>query len=134
VNLIVLRESRSGTNDLGSCIPGRLTVDGRPECFTAELRGVEIPAGTYPVTLSESNHLKRLLPLLGNVPGRTGIRIHSINNVSELEGCVGVGLIRTSDNQGFEYPARLAETALVAKIQAALDRGEACSISVQESA
>lgn len=110
-----------------------MLVDGLFECPTAELAGVEIPVGTYPVSLSESIHLKRRLPLLDNVPGRTGIRIHSINKVEELEGCVGVGQTRTSDAQGFEFPARPAEIALVGKIQAAIDRGEEILIDVLES-
>lgn len=129
MKLTVQRGSRIGT-----AILGKMLVDGQLECPTAELVGVEIPVGTYPVTLSESIHLKRLLPLLDNVPGRTGIRIHSINKVEELEGCVGVGQKRTSDAQGFEYPARPAEDSLVKKIQAALSRREPVTIDVVESA
>lgn len=128
MRLIVLRTSRNGTAILGS-----ITLDGLAECLTAELAGVEIPVGTYPVSLTESAHLGRLLPLLGNVPGRVGIRIHSINKVSELEGCVGVGQKRTSDGQGFEYPARPAEESLVSKIQAAINRGEPVTCEIQEA-
>lgn len=109
-------------------------MDGSFSCLTLERGAVEIPAGMYPVTLTQSDHLGRLLPLLHNVPGRTAIRIHSVNKAEELEGCVGVGLKRTSDEVGFEFPARPAEDHLVALIQAAIAQGKAVTVSVEDSA
>lgn len=126
---IVIRRMKTKA---GVCL-GVLEVDGSPNCLTLERGEVEIPAGTYPVTLTQSDHLGRLLPLLHNVPGRTAIRIHSVNKSEELEGCVGVGLKRTSDEVGFEFPARPAEDHLVALIQTAISQGKAVSVSVEES-
>lgn len=108
-------------------------MDGLFSCLTLERGAVEIPAGVYPVTLTQSDHLGRLLPLLSNVPGRTAIRIHSVNKAEELEGCVGVGLKRTSDEVGFEFPARPAEDHLVALIQAAIAQGKAVTVSVEDA-
>lgn len=113
-----------------SSVQGLLKVDGSFECLTLERDTVLIPVGTYRVSLTESASLHRLLPLLHNVPGRTAIRIHSVNKVSELEGCVGVGQTRTSDGEGLAAPARPAEVHLVSLIKAAISQGKVVTISV----
>lgn len=116
-----------------SAITGVLSVDGVDNCLTLERVGVEFPAGTYRVTLSQSAALGRLLPILHSVPGRTAIRIHSVNKLSELKGCVGVGQRRTNDEMGFEFPARPAESRLVALIQSAIERNEDVTVSVEDA-
>jgi hypothetical protein len=50
-----------------------------------------IPEGRYKVIVSDSPKLKRRLPLLLDVPGFTGIRIHAGKNAKWTEGCVLVG-------------------------------------------
>lgn len=50
-----------------------------------------IPAGRYRMILNYSPKLKRVLPLLLNVPGFTGIRIHKLVSALGTEGCIGVG-------------------------------------------
>jgi len=50
-----------------------------------------IPAGTYRVIVTDSPKLKRRLPILLNVPGFTGIRIHGGKNAGWSEGCILVG-------------------------------------------
>lgn len=50
-----------------------------------------IPYGTYKVIVSQSMRLKRVLPLLLNVPGFEGIRIHKGNNSDASSGCILVG-------------------------------------------
>lgn len=47
-----------------------------------------IPAGRYAVTLTHSERFKRTLPLLGGVPGFSGIRIHPGNTAADTEGCI----------------------------------------------
>jgi len=50
-----------------------------------------IPFGKYEVTMTYSNHFKRVLPLLINVHSFAGVRIHSGNDVEDTEGCILVG-------------------------------------------
>lgn len=50
-----------------------------------------IPTGTYRITISYSNKFKKQMPLLLNVPGFAGIRIHSGNTEKDSLGCILVG-------------------------------------------
>jgi hypothetical protein len=50
-----------------------------------------IPTGTYEVIINESQRFKRLMPLLLNVPGFTGIRIHAGLHEGHTSGCILVG-------------------------------------------
>ena len=90
---------------------GKLYIDGEYFCDTIEDtdRGLTqtmtdaqikskkvygqtaIPTGTYRVIISYSNKFKRQMPLLLNVPGFLGIRIHSGNTEKDTEGCLIVG-------------------------------------------
>lgn len=87
---------------------GEVTLDGVPICWTAEdenreVAGVPvsawktpgktcIPAGRYSVIVTHSQRFGRKLPLLVNVPGFSGVRIHSGNRSSETEGCILAGM------------------------------------------
>lgn len=55
-----------------------------------------IPPGRYKMIVSYSPRFKILLPLLLNVPGFTGIRIHGGNTPEHTEGCPLVGKRRGS--------------------------------------
>ena len=93
---------------IGDGIPGKLAVDGAFECYTLERRSKAIPAGQYPIELTVSQRATNgllwspdrethQLPLLCNVPDRSGIRIHSANEPSQLEGCIAVGQVQNED-------------------------------------
>lgn len=89
---------------------GRLYIDGRAECETLEdeYRGDDpaakvkgdtaIPCGTYPLFLTWSPRFGRVLPLVENVPGFKGIRIHTGNDTDDTEGCLLVGTARAMVN------------------------------------
>lgn len=51
-----------------------------------------IPRGTYDISITLSNRFKTKLPLLNNVEGFEGIRIHSGNSSENTEGCILVGM------------------------------------------
>lgn len=57
-----------------------------------------IPYGTYEIQMTYSNRFKKVMPLLIDVPGFTGIRIHSANKASELEGCIAPGLVNSGES------------------------------------
>ena len=72
----------------GSGITGRLVIDGRWFCSTLEREGYEIPALCYPVRVTQSPKFKRLLPLVTDVPQRTGIRFHVGKKPEHSTGCI----------------------------------------------
>lgn len=47
-----------------------------------------IPTGSYEIIISYSNRFKKPLPLLLNVPGFEGIRIHPGNLATDSDGCL----------------------------------------------
>ena len=86
---------------------GKLSADGKFVFYTLEDKVREeigvpveqwkvmgqtaIPKGTYLVTITMSNRFKTKLPLLSNVPGFSGVRIHTGNSAKDTEGCILVG-------------------------------------------
>ena len=72
----------------GSAITGRLVIDGRWFCNTLERVGYQILALCYPVQVTHSPKFKRLLPLVTNVPQRSGIRFHRGTRPEHSSGCI----------------------------------------------
>ena len=64
-----------------------MRVNGR-DIATLENADYIIPKGTYLVSVTYSPRFKRMLPLIGNVPGRSGIRIHRGTKPEHSKGCV----------------------------------------------
>lgn len=56
-----------------------------------------IPTGRYEIIMSYSNRFKRYLPLLLDVPGFAGIRIHNGSFPEHTEGCLLPGLVKGID-------------------------------------
>ena len=59
-----------------------------PICDTLENADHLIQPLYYPVSVTMSPKFKRLLPVLGGVPGRSGIRIHVGSKPEHSRGCI----------------------------------------------
>lgn len=55
-----------------------------------------IPRGRYKVTVTFSNRFQKLMPLVHDVPGFDGVRIHGGNSEANTEGCPLLGQRRTA--------------------------------------
>lgn len=124
---------------------GLLSVDGAPECFTLEDAVRErhrvpvkewkidgetaIPRGRYRVAMTRSPKFKRELPELFGVPGFTHVRIHMGNRDKDTTGCILVGC--GCDRSGILYRSMAALGALMGRMEAAMQRGEAVWITIQ---
>ena len=75
-------------NPQGAAISGRLVINGRWFCNTLERVGYQIPALCYHVAVTMSPKFKRLLPIVQNVPHRSGIRIHRGTRPEHSTGCI----------------------------------------------
>ena len=102
---------------------GELSVDGTWLCYTLEDAIREgpkvpgetaIPAGRYQIRVTYSQRFKAVLPLLVDVPGFEGIRIHAGNTAEDTEGCILVGMIR---DQHRVLQSRLALGALIGALE-----------------
>ena len=92
--LTLVRYTRTETAILGS-----LYLNGAFVCYTLENADKAIPCGMYTVQNSKSPKFKRELPLLNNakVPASRGIRIHRGNTATDSQGCVLVGMGRSTE-------------------------------------
>lgn len=126
---------------------GTLTIDGKFECFILEDkdRGLNdtltleqilkvkvygktcIPYGRYEVDWTMSARFKVMMPILLNVKGWSGIRIHSGNTEIHSLGCLLCGT-RKKNNMVTE--STLATRNLYAKIEAAKKQGQRIYITI----
>lgn len=121
---------------------GDLSVDGAWFCRTMEDRlrdpGVKvpgetcIPVGRYRVVLSMSARFGSIMPMLVDVPGFLGIRIHWANTAVDVRGCIGVGMAQDADlEKGRIGQSRVTFERLMAVLIAAEARGEEIWITVE---
>ena len=59
-----------------------------PVCDTMENADYIIPALIYGVGVTQSQRFKRLLPVVRQVPGRSGIRFHRGTRPEHSKGCI----------------------------------------------
>ena len=97
----------------GNALTGRLVINGRWFCNTLERVGYQIPPLCYHVAVTMSPKFKRRLPIVQNVPGRSGIRIHRGTKPEHSTGCILVVADNNNDNtdnlRGNQLPAALKE-------------------------
>jgi hypothetical protein len=125
------------------CTIGSLSIDSDFECWILEdvVREVKgqpvaswklpgetaIPYGTYEIDITMSARFKRPLPLLLNVDGYSGIRIHPGNVAANTDGCLLPGLDWHGASVG---RSQLAFDALFAKLRAAKSLGQRIFIEI----
>lgn len=128
---------------------GELRLGDQHLCWTLEDRrrpdGVKVPGGTcispgrYRVALTVSPAARRgelwtpradgVLPLLVDVPGFDGVRIHSGNTHGDTLGCILVGKFRAPDRLG---GSRQALEELLPTLQVAIDRKEEIWLTMED--
>lgn len=75
-----------------------------------------IPTGIYQVTITYSPKYKKNMPLINNVKGYSGIRIHSGNTAKDTSGCILVG---KNKEVGKVLESRVTFNALFKRLQQA---------------
>ena len=71
----------------GKAVRGCLRFEGQ-EVKTLENADYIIPVGIYEVRVTYSPRFKRMLPLVEQVPGRSGIRFHRGTRPEHSKGCI----------------------------------------------
>ena len=142
MEITVKRKFKSNNYTIGS-----LYIDGKYFCDTLEdidrgltdsmsdsyiatikvINQTAIPIGTYKVTITYSNRFKKLLPLINNVKGFSGIRIHSGNTKEDTSGCILVGF---NTEVGKVVNSKVTYDKLFNLLQDKLNKGEYVEIKI----
>lgn len=154
----VVRGSKKNLPDGQVAVLGTLGVTLPPgdarlsfQCFTLERQSVIIPVYLYDLELTKSSRAeagslwtpfddptnplhaleqyRHFLPEVLRVPGRTGIRVHALNEAEQSDGCIGVGKTHTDSTIA---QARDALTTVCTLMVEARARMEGCQIDVVE--
>lgn len=80
-----------------------------------------IPSGKYKVIINFSNRFQKHMPLLLDVPGFSGVRIHAGNTAADTEGCI---LIGTARKNGGVVNSRFAFDDFFPRLQALINSGD----------
>lgn len=83
-----------------------------------------IPAGEYDVRMTYSPKYRRMMPEIMDVPGWTGVRLHSMNTAKDSEGCIGFG---KNDKPGWISNSRAAMREFEKRLKTA---GDVCRLKI----
>lgn len=86
-----------------------------------------IPYGTYNITITYSPRFKKNLPLLNNVKGFEGIRVHAGNIPQDTEGCLLLGFNKV---KGQVIDSRNTVNKFIDIVQKTLNKGEKVTITI----
>jgi hypothetical protein len=100
-------------------------VEGQNVKVWKEQNNTAIPKGVYDVRITFSNRFQSKLPLLNNVPGFTGVRIHSGNSSKDTEGCLLLGM--TWDGQSDWVGSSKTAMSLVMPL---IEKATGCTIEI----
>lgn len=102
MELLLIRNKSSKESTIGE-----LTLDGKHIAYTLEdvvrpkgekvFGKTAIPTGRYEVVITFSNRFQVMMPLLVDVPGYSGVRLHWGNYSSSTDGCLLVGTGKATD-------------------------------------
>jgi hypothetical protein len=133
VKLTLFRRWREGDATIGELFVGdqadrfSYTLEDRVHDGPKIPGQTAIPAGTYRIVISRSARFQCEMPEVCDVPGFTGVRIHPGNTPKDTDGCILVGYGR---QPAAITESRLAYSALIGKIAAALLDGEAIVLEI----
>ncbi|GJH29296.1 DUF5675 family protein [Caballeronia novacaledonica] len=124
---------------------GFLELDGVFQCYTLEptyrekpgipvsvwkiMGKTAIPVGSYPVEVTFFSQAKYYSPILSDVPGFTGIRIHIGNFPNDTDGCILVGTKLGVDKV---VNSKIAFDALMQEFDGARQNNEGVQITVMD--
>ncbi|WP_321796349.1 DUF5675 family protein [Burkholderia sp. BCC1988] len=89
-----------------------------------------IPVGTYNVEVTYFYRDQYYTPLLDNVPGFSGVRIHAGNFPKDTEGCILVGTLKA---QNEILNSKVAFDALMTRISIVRHANQPIQITVQNA-
>jgi len=127
---------------------GELSIDGEFFCYTLEDldRGLNqsdniatimvkkvfgvtaIPTGIYRVIMDMSARFKKIMPLIVDVKGFAGVRIHVGNYPTDTEGCILCGMGYAPDKL---INSKDAITQLYALLNSAYSNGELITLTIK---
>ncbi len=87
-----------------------------------------IPTGRYRILITRSQRFGRWLPLLLNVKGFEGIRIHAGNKPEDTRGCILLGFNR---RKGYVLDSTRCVLTLVKMMTEAMEKGEKVFVKVK---
>lgn len=93
---VLTRNDDDGTSTFGTlAMPSGIVYQTVERPWLNNANNVScIPPGDYICTMTMSNRFKKMLYLVRDVPNRSGIRIHSANYATELQGCIAPGVAK----------------------------------------
>lgn len=87
-----------------------------------------IPSGLYTILYTYSPKYKRLMPLVDNVKGFSGIRIHSGNSAEDSLGCI---LLGKNTKVGMVTESRVTCNSFYKLIEEAIKKGEKITLEIK---
>ena len=87
-----------------------------------------IPTGRYRILITRSRRFGRWLPLLLNVKGFEGIRIHAGNKPEDTKGCILLGFNRC---KGYVLDSTKCVQQLMRRMTEAMEKGEKVFVKVK---
>ena len=87
-----------------------------------------IPTGRYRILITRSRRFGRWLPLLMNVKGFEGIRIHPGNKPEDTRGCILLGF---NHRKGYVLDSTRCVLTLVKMMTEAIEKGEKVFVEVR---